>query len=126
MRALAVKVIPHEQQRYNTVGDYFTDEDGVEQFRISLLAENKYEHLAMIHEIVERVLTFHAGVTNDAIDQFDIAFEKRREKEILGEPGDDPKAPYYRMHQIATIVERIVAAELGVDWHQYELSLNDL
>lgn len=126
MRTLKVQVIPHEQQRYNTAGDYFTDVNGVEQFRISLLSENKFEHLAMIHEIVERVLTFHAGVTNEAVDEFDISFEKRRATEILGEPGDDPTAPYYRMHQIATIVERIVAAELGVDWHRYELALNDL
>jgi hypothetical protein len=131
MRELAVKLIPHEQQRYNTAGDYFTDQNGVEQFRVSLPVDlqdagdfaEKYAHLVMIHEIVERVLTYHAGVSNEAIDAFDIEWTKRNDD---GEPGDEPTAPYYRMHQIASIVERIVAAELGVNWQDYELSLNEL
>jgi len=47
-------------------------------------------------------------------DLFDIQFEGD------GEPGDDPKAPYHRKHQWASRLERMFAAELGVDWGKYE------
>jgi hypothetical protein len=37
----------------------------------------------------------------------------------VSEPGDDPRAPYYREHQFASGMERLMAAELGIDWQQY-------
>jgi hypothetical protein len=36
------------------------------------------------------------------------------------EPGDDIHAPYYKQHQLATSVERMLTAELEVDWNAYE------
>jgi DNA polymerase elongation subunit (family B) len=51
---------------------------------------------------------------------FDKAYEARRKRDDDSEPGDDPKAPYYRQHQIATAVERLLAVELGVDWGAYD------
>jgi len=48
-----------------------------------------------------------------------MAYERNRREGDLGEPGDDPRAPYYREHQFASGMERLMAAELGVDWQQY-------
>ena len=42
----------------------------------------------------------------------------------LDEPGDCPDAPYKRQHCVATGVERIMAAMLGVDWKAYEDDCN--
>jgi hypothetical protein len=40
--------------------------------------------------------------------------------EVHHKRGEDSKAPYYRQHQIATTVERLLAVELGVDWGAYD------
>lgn len=146
MKNILIDVVKHEHQRYPTVGDYYTDEAGVEHFRISDLGNTKYEHLVAIHELVERIICYHSDVTNEAIDKFDMDFEATREakkvvlrtplllgsvsaermNELTAEPGDDPAAPYYHAHQIATVVERLLAAELGVNWNEYEKRINEL
>src|SRR6266566_6501435 len=119
MKHIQYKSIPHNEQRYETVGDFFTDENGVEQFRVSELPEQVYEHLVLIHELVERILCHHWQITNESIDRFDMEFEKRREEGNEDEPGDNPMAPYFHAHQIATVVERLIAAELGIGWKTY-------
>jgi hypothetical protein len=35
-------------------------------------------------------------------------------------PGDDPRAPYHKQHVFAENIERLLAAELGVDWSAYD------
>lgn len=132
MKTILIRVIPHDQQRYRTVGDYLTDhKDGLEQFRISDMGNEKYEHLVAVHELVERIICYHTGVTNEAIDKFDMDFESAADLnkwriQHNSEPGDDPKAPYYHAHQIATVIERLLAAELGVNWNEYEKRINEL
>ena len=62
-----------------------------------------------------------------AIGSFDQAFEKKREQGLVrGEPGDAPDAPYRREHLFATNIERLLAAELGVDWAVYEAYVDSL
>jgi hypothetical protein len=39
------------------------------------------------------------------------------------EPGDAVGAPYRKQHCIATAVERLLCAELGVDWDRYNQKL---
>lgn len=119
--------IPHEQQRYPTVGDYWEDENGAEQVRVSQLADWRHEALIAIHELVEWVLVRHRNISEPAISDFDVAFERDREQAlVLGEPGDDPRAPYRREHFFATNVERLLAAELDVDWRVYETLVDGL
>ncbi len=59
------------------------------------------------------LLCMERGISFKAIDRFDMQFKGE------GEPGDDPRAPYYRQHQVASGIERLLAAELGVDWVTY-------
>lgn len=122
MKIVHAEVIPHRQQRYNTVGDYFT-QDFAEQFRISELGDEKMEHLVLLHELVERILCYHRGITNEQIDEFD---EEHEMSQFPGEPGDAPSCPYRREHQVATIVERLIATELGVNWSDYERKVESL
>ena len=37
--------------------------------------------------------------------------------------GDHPKAPYRKQHKFATMIERIVAWHIGVDWEKYEKAI---
>ncbi len=125
-----IQTIPHQEQRYNTVGDYWerqTPEGAtVVEVRISVLPNPLFERLILIHELVEYFLVSLAGIPIQAIDDFDIAFEAQREPSDLGEPGDQRQAPYYHQHQMATVIERLCAFLLGVDWQDYEDAVNSL
>jgi hypothetical protein len=121
-----IETIPHEDQRYPTVGDYW-EQDGVEQVRVSKMKDWRYEILVTVHELVEMAITRHRGIPEEAISEFDIAFEKSREERLtIGEPGDHPQAPYRREHFFATSLERLLAAELEVDWPEYERYVDTL
>lgn len=120
MRKITIKTIPDSHQRYNTVGDYYTDERGNRIFAVSDMNNWKFEFLVAIHELVESALCQDRGVTDAAIDAFDLSFEEKRLKgEVDGEPGNDPSAPYYKEHQFASKIEKMLADELDVDWEEY-------
>lgn len=119
------KTIPHREQRYETVGDYFYDEEGL-QFRVSEMNDKRYSFLVFIHELIEWFLVDREGIKIDDIDAFDIEYEKNRKPGDVSEPGNDPKAPYYKQHQIATLVERVLASLIGVDWEEYDKEVVNL
>ncbi len=122
-----IESIPHDKQRYPTVGDYWQESDGVDHVRVSELQDWRYQALVAVHELVEMILAKHRGISEEAISAFDVAFEHDRELgKVLGEPGDDPRAPYRREHFFATNVERLLAAELEVDWGAYETLVDGL
>ena len=121
-----IEVIPHEQQRYPTVGDYWM-EDGVQQVRVSRLPDWRYEILVAVHEIIELAITKHRGIPEAAISEFDVEFERLRESGLrTGEPGDHPDSPYCKEHFFATNVERLLASELDVSWFEYERYVDGL
>ena len=121
-----IQTIPHADQRYPTVGDYW-HEDGTERVRISKMVDWRYEILVTVHELIEMALTKHRGISEQDITDFDIGFEKAREAGLVqGEPGDQKDAPYQREHIFATNLERLFAAELGVNWREYDEYVNEL
>jgi hypothetical protein len=121
-----IKIIAHSEQTYNTVGNWFYDQDGTLEIRVSKMNDWRYESLVVVHELVEVLLCKHSGVTQQEVDRFDKRFEARRKPGNFDEPGDDEKAPYRVQHCVATGVERIVAALLGVSWSEYEAKINSL
>lgn len=126
---IIVEAIAHENRRYNTCGDFLTNENGTLAVKVSRMDDWRYNRLVAIHEIIEATLCREAGVTDAEIDQFDLQFEADR---MLGrhaddaEPGDDPNAPYRRQHLMATAIEKMLAAAMGVDWRAYEEAINAL
>lgn len=125
------KTIPHNQQRYETVGDYFRKTStGTDEFCISDMANVDYEFLVLIHELIEQHLTVKRNILESDITRFDIAFEELRAElpELIGdmEPGDMTNAPYHKEHVFATGIEKIIAAELGVNWDDYDKTVNAL
>ncbi len=128
MRILIEK-IPHEKQRYPTVGDWIIDEDGDLIIYVSDMKNWKYEMLVGIHELVEVLLCKDRGISQESVDAFDMKFEEER-KAGLHFPEDEPgyahDAPYKKEHFVAEIIERLLAKELGVDWDTYDKTVQNL
>ena len=119
---IIIETIPHDIQRYNTVGDWYTNRiTGDVRISVSSLGNWKYEILVAIHELVEAFQCLQDGVLEESVDKFDKGHVKRDE-----EPGDEPDAPYSRQHCLATGIERILASTLDVDWKPYEEALEVL
>ena len=124
MNEINIKVIPHNEQRYETVGDYFRDEKGVMQIRVSEMSDKRYAFLVMIHEVAEVMLTETRGISEFDILAFDESFEANRIEGNIEEPGDEPDAPYVDEHCIATAIERLMCAALGIKWKKYDEECN--
>ena len=114
MLKIIIKTIPHAQQNYDTVGDYFLSPDGWLMINISDLGDWKEEILVAIHEIEEYALIKSRGIPIEDIDRWDMGYVGE------GEPGDDKDSPYHREHVFATKHEKELAHELEVDWELYE------
>ena len=124
-----IQTIPHKQQRYETVGDYFANSDGSTEVRISDMGNEDYAFLVALHELIEFWLTQKRGIKEEDITAFDIMFEEERKEgkhSAEDEPGDDPRAPYRDEHRIATIIEMLIARELEVDWFKYDEAVTNV
>lgn len=117
---ISVEVIPHEKMRYETCGDYTFGEDGSIHVKVSAMGNRDCEFLVAIHELVEAYLCQKRGITDEVITGFDIGFEENRQPGDIFEPGDHPQSPYRDEHCLATSVERMMCAALGVSWWDYE------
>lgn len=115
-----IQTIPHNTQRYDTVGDYWIDSDGIWQIRVSEMSDWKKEFLVAIHELAELALITDRGINEEDIKSFDEEFEDKRTLGNFDEPGDEPTAPYVNEHCIATAIERLMCVELGLKWKEYE------
>jgi hypothetical protein len=123
---IQLRTIPHKSQRYETVGDWEVGDSGEILISVSDMGNEDYAFLVGIHEAIEVWLCRKRGITQDQVDAFDIKFEEERENGDVSEPGDSPDAPYRKEHFFATNIERIIAAELGVDWAKYDRTVTGL
>jgi len=115
-----VSEVSHSKQRYETVGDWIPGRPV--DIRVSKMRDERYVFLVALHELVEYELCRMKGISDERVVDFDKKFEKER---LVGlhqeweEPGDDPRAPYRKEHQFATMIERMVAQKLAVKWSEY-------
>lgn len=119
---ISIKTIPHKNQRYKTCGDWWVTPDGDVEIRVSGTGDWREEALVAFHELREFLVCRHRGLTAEAVDAFDLQYEKDRAAGLHGsedEPGNDPKAPYRDAHMAATQAERALAYDLAVDWERY-------
>ena len=124
---VCVQVIPHDKQRYQTVGDWWLDrQTGILEVRVSELGNWKMEMAIASHELHEAILCLARGIKEEDITQFDMAYEAKRIAGDFSEPGDSIDAPYKREHQFATVVEQFLINELQIDWEKYEKTVNAL
>lgn len=105
-----------------TGADWFWDERGDLQVRVSQLNDWRHECALGIHEVVEAMLCKYNGVSQASVDAFDREYERTHVSDLNA--GDDAYSPYRREHCFATACERILAAELGICWDEYEKELS--
>lgn len=129
---LEFKIIGHRKQRYDTVGDYYKKKNHW-RFSISWFPDKRYSIALFLHEVIEFFLCRAAGITVLTIDNFDIIYENTRKSGIapcgcrhLEEPGNDPHAPYYAQHQVASVCERLIVEGMGIKWDDYERAVETL
>lgn len=128
---ITIRTIPHSDQRYKTPGDWLFDKDGDIQIFVSATGDWREEMLVAFHELREVLVCKHRGISQQAVDDFDMIYEEERKEGRHGpecEPGNDPKAPYFIEHQAATQAERALAYDLDVIWDEYAnhiLNLDD-
>jgi hypothetical protein len=118
MLNVRIKTIPKEKHRYPTLGDYYYEGDQLTVV-VSEMANPTNEMLVAIHELVEAYLCEQKGIPFESIDQFDHGFEGE------DEPGDDPNAPYYWQHQVASLVERLLTQHVGIPWQEYDAAVSE-
>lgn len=123
---IIIETIPHSAQRYDTCGDWLFDEEGNLTIKVSDLDDWRYEALVGLHEAIEALLCRDRQINEEDVTNFDLEFESRRQEGNIDEPGDDANAPYRKEHFFATSIERLLAAELNVDWPSYDAAVNSL
>jgi hypothetical protein len=122
-----IKTIPHGQQRLDgNCGDYWTDEKGIDQYRISKMPKMEYEYLVAIHELVENFCLKVKGIKEPDVQNFDEEYYKNLPKDCNIEAGDSVKAPYRNEHSIATAVERMLCGYLNIPWQEYDKAATGL
>lgn len=123
---VVVKAIPHKKQRYATCGDWFFDAKGVLRIFVSQEMSEASQQLVILHELAEVIMCRSKGITQKSVDQFDMEYERNRASDDDSEPGDHPHAPYQEQHNIATGIERIVCAAMGVAWRDHDQEVGKL
>jgi hypothetical protein len=129
MLNIKIKTINHEEHPYPTVGNYADTHVGGRLITVSNMANEDYELLVAIHELIEQHLCAKRGISEQDITAFDVKFEKEREAGKRGpdeEPGFAKNAPYRREHAFATKIEKMLAKELGVEWELYDQTVMSL
>lgn len=101
-----------------TLGDYWIDEQGITQVRVSDDISTRGQFLLVIHELCEMFMCEVDGVGLKQIDEFDLGFEDRVDVAPGSEPGDDAMCPYRHQHRRAELVERLLA-EFILPWDVY-------
>jgi hypothetical protein len=124
---ITLETIEQSSQRYDTVGDWqFGDRlsNGRTFLQIKATRSDSPHHafLVALHELVEAYLCRARGITQQEVDNWDMVTFPTLET-LADEPGDDCRAPYYAEHRFATIIEQLMAYELGVDWYAHQDAL---
>ena len=116
LKKIVINIIPHNEQRYDTLGDWFPITKGVLKINVSKFNDSRYAYLVAVHELLEAGLCEQKGNSEESVREFDLKFKGK------GEPGDSVDAPYHDYHWFSTRVEMALANELKVDWEEYNES----
>lgn len=110
---IVIEVIPHAEQRYDTLGDWIPAGDDLLIF-VSDTGDDRKNMLIALHELIEAELCTQRGISEATVAAFDQAHPE------LDDPGSDEQAPYRKEHLFAERIERLVCEEMGIEWTDYE------
>ncbi len=109
-----IRVIPHSEQRLNQPGDWWFQENGDLQVRVTDLGDWRFNLLLGRHEQDEACLCKHAGISTETVDSQPL-LKTDDPDSFSGYPG----APYQAQHNDALAAEWVMSRLLGVDWVEY-------
>jgi len=114
---------PFKSLRYNTIGDWYRDKNGVLHIEVAAGHSNgaKAVLAVAIHEMIEVLKCEEHGVTDAVVT----AWDKKHQKD--DEPGEIPGAPYFTEHAAANRVEHaaVEALDMG-SFDQYNQEWADI
>jgi hypothetical protein len=119
---IIIRTAPLEEIRNNQCGDWIVKQPEEIEIIAGRLPDPRHSFLIAIHELIEAELCRMRGITDEAVTKFDAEFERTR-IDGFDEAGDHTSAPYHREHVFATNIERLLAAEMGVNWVEYEIAV---
>ena len=119
MKEIHIKCIPHDEQRYETLGDYWETESKIE-FRISDTGNANYNMAILMHEIWEEHRNRMLGIKEIDVTQFDINHPE------LDDPGLSKEAPYHATHMESDAIERVCIVMSHEDWIDYEKRCSEM
>lgn len=122
MKQIIIDIVPHAEQRYDTLGDYWFD-GSAWHITVSDMHDWRFNYLVALHELIEMALVHERGISEPAICEFDKAMPD--DSVYADDPGMDPAAPYHREHLFADAIERLTADQLGVDFVRYSETMCD-
>ena len=105
---ITIQTIKHEEQRYDTVGDYWEDADGTMQFRITDTGNKIVNFMCLMHELTEWFWCVVRGLPLESVDTFDLNHLDAEE------PGCLSDAPYHEGHELGEVVEKVLENGLGI------------
>lgn len=148
---VVIETVPHSEQRYNTVGDWFFRQEAITKrvdiglggpkfdivetlvVRVSDTGNWRWNMALALHEFAEAILCTSSGVSQDEVDKWDMEWSLRQHLIEDLEPGDDVNAPYHKQHREATALEMEFHQEFSssgsdamIDWQNYEDKLEEL
>jgi hypothetical protein len=118
MDFLTVRVVPHTEQRYETVGDWIPGdpENGrPHEIIVSQTGDEDANIVCALHELIEFWLCRKHGVEETKVSEFDKAFDGE-------DPGADEDAPYHDEHMAATGIELSFLTMIGKPIKEYDHS----
>lgn len=108
-------------QRYDTIGDWFYTEPDTLRIVVNAGPTQKLAWPIAIHELAEALLCKAAGISQAAVDEWDITGPGKD----LDDPGAHTKAPYFNQHMQATQFEQLMLQFLDIDEAEYATYFGD-
>lgn len=117
---MEINLIKHSDQRYNTVGDWYTTETDEIVINVSDSGNNDTNFLVTVHELIEQYLCERHNISATTVDNWDTSHPDAKD------PGSLPGCPYGLAHGIALSIEKYLSSILGMDWKAHEELLDSL
>ena len=120
LKDIDIKFIPHNEQRYNTLGDYYESKHAL-HFRITQFPDHpEYSYAILFHELLEKFRNDQLGIKDADVDKFDIDHPE------LDDPGWSKDAPYFKTHCEGDLIERLFIVLSGANWVDYEAKVMNI
>lgn len=110
---IVIETIAADQMRYESLGDWFYEGDTLHIRSVDTGKPNE-DFLVAFHELAEAWLCRDKGISQGAVDGFDLAYAAS-DSDQDAEPGDHGAAPYRVQHRQAMMIEHLMALFLGLD-----------